>query len=223
MSNMSYCRFQNTYGDLDDCFDDLERRTQGEDIDRDSDPIEPLSDREAAAAVRLIQKAQDLVALVMEERQLSDLDDLTDNEIQKFVDGLQDEVSEAEARRRADDEEADQAEIDDDQPTEGVATFDPPEGMPRPELKLGKTMVEVPIAPGQQPIGPPHVASIDLPHDAGRAIIDRTEEVPSSAPYVMWFAGGCHPDGDAEKRFGSLSTALRYLSNLALTIENENR
>lgn len=42
MSNMSYCRFQNTYGDLVECLDALERQ-------------KPLSNEEFRAAMRLFQ------------------------------------------------------------------------------------------------------------------------------------------------------------------------
>lgn len=44
MSNMSYCRFQNTLSDLRDCADALE------------EDDEPLSSEEARAAIKLIEE-----------------------------------------------------------------------------------------------------------------------------------------------------------------------
>ncbi len=95
MSNMSYCRFQNTDGDLADCADDLERRATGQRTDEHDDPIDPLTNRERRCAQSLIERCADVVRLVMEERGLADLDDLTTDEIEKFIDGLQDDVEEA--------------------------------------------------------------------------------------------------------------------------------
>lgn len=51
MSNMSYCRHQNTLGDLQDCASDLEER-----MDTSVDePMEPLSDDERHARKRLFE------------------------------------------------------------------------------------------------------------------------------------------------------------------------
>jgi len=44
MANMSYCRFENTYSDLDDCYEALERKT-----------LDELSDSERAYALHLIK------------------------------------------------------------------------------------------------------------------------------------------------------------------------
>jgi uncharacterized protein YjiS (DUF1127 family) len=51
MSNMSYCRFRNTLGDLNDCLDALE------DIGGD---LSELGDEEAAAAKRLIEMCRQI-------------------------------------------------------------------------------------------------------------------------------------------------------------------
>ena len=51
MSNMSYCRWHNTYRDLRDCAEDLEER--GQDEDRPA----PLSDDEREARVQLFRTA----------------------------------------------------------------------------------------------------------------------------------------------------------------------
>ena len=48
MANMSYCRFQNTLGDFEDCLDALNSG-------------KPISDDEQRAAFWLIQKARELV------------------------------------------------------------------------------------------------------------------------------------------------------------------
>lgn len=58
MSNMSYCRFENTAGDLADCVDALEELLRGEG--------EPLSDDELMAAKRLVKRCMD-VAMLIEE------------------------------------------------------------------------------------------------------------------------------------------------------------
>ncbi len=47
MANMSYCRFQNTLGDFEDCLDALDSR-------------KAMSDDEQRAAFWLIQKAREL-------------------------------------------------------------------------------------------------------------------------------------------------------------------
>lgn len=59
MANMSYCRFQNTAGDLDDCHGALEAliNDEGE---------RPLSREELAAAKRLLKTCISLVHLVAE-------------------------------------------------------------------------------------------------------------------------------------------------------------
>jgi hypothetical protein len=54
MANMSYCRFQNTAGDLADC---LEALREGVYAEGDQ---EPLSDDELRAAKRLLQLCQDI-------------------------------------------------------------------------------------------------------------------------------------------------------------------
>lgn len=80
MTNMSYCRFQNTLRDLDDCADALEEGAN-------------LSTEEARAAKRLIQKCVDILVLVSEARgcdveDLLDKDSETDAFVDAFVDGL---------------------------------------------------------------------------------------------------------------------------------------
>ena len=53
MSNMSYCRFQNTLEDLQDCVDAL---------DEDTDPLARLSPEERVAAKRLLKLCKQLAS-----------------------------------------------------------------------------------------------------------------------------------------------------------------
>lgn len=71
MGNMSYCRFQNTSMDLDDCqgaIEDLASRDAGS-----------LSREELAAAKRLVRTCIDIVSLIAEEGGL-EVEELIDNE-----------------------------------------------------------------------------------------------------------------------------------------------
>ena len=64
MSNMSYCRFQNTASDLEDCKDALEEMI--------GDRTGKLSQEELHAAKRLVQTCLDIVRLLDDARMLSD-------------------------------------------------------------------------------------------------------------------------------------------------------
>lgn len=57
MSNMSYCRFQNTAGDFADCLSALSDRIEGQDGGQ-------LSPEELAAAKRLASDAAEMLALL---------------------------------------------------------------------------------------------------------------------------------------------------------------
>ena len=61
MSNMSYCRWQNTAGALRDCAHDLERRVTPE---ADDERPGPLSADEAAARRSLFETAASMMELV---------------------------------------------------------------------------------------------------------------------------------------------------------------
>jgi len=63
MSNMSYCRFQNTLHDLRDCAAALEDLFN-------SDVEHPLSREELAAAKALVSKCADIVATVSDQQSL---------------------------------------------------------------------------------------------------------------------------------------------------------
>ena len=54
MGNMSYCRFENTLGDLRDCYDNWEAMDQREEDD-------PPSSEELNARTRLKELCQDIV------------------------------------------------------------------------------------------------------------------------------------------------------------------
>jgi hypothetical protein len=71
MANMSYCRFQNTAMDLDDCQSALEAMT--------SEPERPLSREELAAAKRLVRTCLNIASLVAETADL-EVGDLIDDE-----------------------------------------------------------------------------------------------------------------------------------------------
>lgn len=78
MSNMSYCRFRNTAGDIADCADALESLLCG-------GGDEPLSYEEKAAAKRLILRCQDIVLLVKETAGVNVEDELTDRDIDALL------------------------------------------------------------------------------------------------------------------------------------------
>jgi hypothetical protein len=103
VSNMSYCKFENTDRDLDDCADDLERREQAQGpfdaADRDGDTLEPLSDRELRAAASLIGQCVNIVQRVMENRCLESMDEVDDGEIEMYLKSLQSGVELARAER----------------------------------------------------------------------------------------------------------------------------
>ncbi len=71
MANMSYCRFQNTAMDLDDCQDALEAMT--------NEPERPLSREELAAAKRLIRTCLNIVSLVAETADI-DVEEMLEDE-----------------------------------------------------------------------------------------------------------------------------------------------
>ena len=76
MSNMSYCRFENTSNDLSDCKDALEALLDCE----HGGPQDSggLSDHELPAAKRLAATALEIVLRLAEEAGIDDLNDLGD-------------------------------------------------------------------------------------------------------------------------------------------------
>lgn len=81
MSNMSYCRFQNTLSDLEDCKGALEEALSGEAPESADDLVEPLSTDELDAAARLVEVCADIVTLTAEHlavREEAMLDEVAD-------------------------------------------------------------------------------------------------------------------------------------------------
>lgn len=71
MANMSYCRFQNTAMDLDDCQSALEAMT--------NEPERPLSREELAAAKRLVRTCLNIASIVADTADV-EVGDLLDDE-----------------------------------------------------------------------------------------------------------------------------------------------
>ena len=65
MSNMSYCRFENTSLDLKDCLDAIREDYYTED--------EPISSREAQALQSLLEQAEELIDLSHEIELILDM------------------------------------------------------------------------------------------------------------------------------------------------------
>jgi hypothetical protein len=62
MSNMHYCRFQNTARDLQDCLDDIDASFENDDIEI-TQYVHELSDDERHAFNRLVSRARRLIDL----------------------------------------------------------------------------------------------------------------------------------------------------------------
>jgi phage host-nuclease inhibitor protein Gam len=56
MGNMSYCRFENTYGDLQDCYDALAEKS-----------LDELSETEKKYAIKLIKMCRDIANDFLDE------------------------------------------------------------------------------------------------------------------------------------------------------------
>lgn len=95
MSNMSYCRFQNTAGDLDDCQEALENLLHGE-PGNERDGV-ALSRDEERAAKRLLMTALALVELVA-ETQARKIEELDGSDIDDFIDQAQEAAREFEQK-----------------------------------------------------------------------------------------------------------------------------
>lgn len=102
MSNMGYCRFQNTALDLSDCRDALQELFDGD--------CEPLSDDELPAAERLVALCAEIVALAAGDDDVVDLGDRikTDRALRAAV------VAANQKAVAADDEDDEDDEDDDD-------------------------------------------------------------------------------------------------------------
>jgi inorganic pyrophosphatase/exopolyphosphatase len=100
MSNMSYCRFENTASDLRDCRRALERLLRGEAEDRGGTIT--LSQHELPAAKDLIKQCRRVMLLVAEDFDIS-WEDLDDDAVEQSIDHHMDSANETAAE--IDDEE----------------------------------------------------------------------------------------------------------------------
>lgn len=97
MSNMSYCRFENTNDDLEDCRDAL--------IGLIEEQEGPLSSYELKAAKQLAVKCLEIVRMLAEHAGLTKLDDLTDADMERAVEAAQDTAVEGAKGDEEDDDE----------------------------------------------------------------------------------------------------------------------
>ena len=104
MSNMSYCRFENTARDLDDCQTALEELLNGS-------ASEPLSASELAAAKRLAGICIDIVSVIEDAGMPFEDADEAAREVVARIDEANRQVAEAQAEAEADEDERD-VEID---------------------------------------------------------------------------------------------------------------
>lgn len=84
MANMSYCRFQNTARDLDDCQQALEDFLAGA-----AENGTGLSREELQAARRLIRTAIDIAQIIGEELHTDDIEAISDKQIAKLLENTQ--------------------------------------------------------------------------------------------------------------------------------------
>lgn len=73
MSNMSYCRFQNTLRDFEDCREALEEQVNDTDA-------RPLDEHELRAAKALAYSCLNFLTLIVQEGGGNDLTDLVDSD-----------------------------------------------------------------------------------------------------------------------------------------------
>jgi hypothetical protein len=100
---MSYCRFENTESDLDDCGVALEQLIEGEDHSA-------LSAEELTAAKNLLRRCQEILRLVAEAVSLPE-DEIMDEDFDEALDSLNDKQKRQQAEERktyAADDRADQ-------------------------------------------------------------------------------------------------------------------
>jgi len=101
MSNMSYCRFENTAGDLRDCQMALERLLRNE--EEEEGDGRALSRRELDGAKQVVQLCQAILELVAEKAD-EPIEDVSELDIEMVLDEAN---VEAEKKDKADDEDAD--------------------------------------------------------------------------------------------------------------------
>ncbi len=105
MSNMSYCRFENTNSDLEDCRDALVGL-----IEEQEGPLNPY---ELKAAKKLAVKCLEIVQMLAEHVGVPNLDDLTDADMERAVEAAQDTAVEG-AKGEEEEEEPDEEDKEDE-------------------------------------------------------------------------------------------------------------
>lgn len=83
MSNMSYCRFQNTYHDVEDCYEALQALFDG--TDGEGEVPQPLSKDELDAAKHLVSLCQRITELFGDEVEFETFLDQKNEEAAKQV------------------------------------------------------------------------------------------------------------------------------------------
>ena len=93
MSNMSYCRFENTNQDLNDCQSALEELLANGRAD------DKLSERELKAAKKLAATCLD-IAMLLAEHAGKDIEELDEEDIRLVIDNANQEAAQNEKRER---------------------------------------------------------------------------------------------------------------------------
>ena len=101
MSNMSYCRFQNTVSDLRDCQEALENLVNG--VGEEKGDEVALSDSETASAKNLLSTALGLIRLVSETTG-KDMEDIEESDCDTFIDDAQEAAKEHDEKLTEDDD-----------------------------------------------------------------------------------------------------------------------
>lgn len=76
MTNMSYCRFENTLADLRDCFEQIESLLDGLPLDGEPEADRVTDPRERRSRLELIELCFDVVARFQDEGVEPDANDL---------------------------------------------------------------------------------------------------------------------------------------------------
>jgi len=98
MSNMSYCRFENTRIDLDDCKDALEIMIG------DPKDTEPLSARELKEAKKLAELCLEITTMLSEYVKI-EMDDLTEDDVRETIEQINNRCGELDEEDEEEDTE----------------------------------------------------------------------------------------------------------------------
>lgn len=115
MSNMSYCRFQNTANDFDDCADVIEELLEDGGAEDSEQPLDTQrGNDELAAAKRLIVRAYNVIELLLES-QGKDVHDLADADYpERLLEQALDDMQETAQETAGESEDEDEDESDDE-------------------------------------------------------------------------------------------------------------